>query len=153
MMTTTSSPLFNELRQALAAKHPQPAFLQAAVGDNEIKTRIDASDLPALSKAALHLRNDDLDSCHRLIQDSETPDANYLHGILHRREKDFDNAEYWFRRVGSHPVARRLAARFPDYDPRGLSSLCRNAPEEELDSLHRLQVAELEALLDHFASL
>src|SRR4051812_18805083 len=53
--------------------------------------------------AALHLWFDDLDGSHRISQDLPTPEGSAWHGIMHRREGDFWNSKYWFRRVGSHP--------------------------------------------------
>lgn len=60
--------------------------------------------------AGLWLYYDYLDESHRLSQDIDTPDGSFWHGILHRREPDPDNARYWFRRVGGHPVFEPLRA-------------------------------------------
>lgn len=59
--------------------------------------------------SALWLLYDHLDESHKLSQEIETPSGSFLHGIMHRREGDFSNAKYWFRRVGRHPVYERLA--------------------------------------------
>jgi hypothetical protein len=54
--------------------------------------------------AGLWLRHNYLDESHSLSQEIETPTGSFWHAILHRREGDFGNSRYWFRRVGEHPI-------------------------------------------------
>ena len=60
-------------------------------------------------KAGLWLLAGDLDASHEFSQSIDDPDGSFWHGIMHRREGDFGNAKYWFRRVGDHPVLKELA--------------------------------------------
>jgi hypothetical protein len=134
----------------------------------------------ALSKAEpiVHalvlLWHDYLDESHSLSQDIPTPDASFVHGIMHRREPDYGNAKYWFRRVGEHPTfpaIAKLAAELPQSPDENalLQKFCKNGRwdafafidccQEEYNSgspgeqfLQRVQKAEFTALLDHLAT-
>jgi hypothetical protein len=59
-------------------------------------------------RAGLWLYHNFLEESHALSQELHTPTGSYWHAILHRREPDFSNAAYWFRRVGAHPVYEAL---------------------------------------------
>jgi len=66
--------------------------------------------MAACCLSALWLHQDFLDESHRISQSIETPSGSYWHGIMHRREPDYSNAKYWFRRVGDHPIYDPLFA-------------------------------------------
>ena len=55
------------------------------------------------------LWHDHHDAAHEIVQHLETAEASYVHAILHRREPDYSNAKYWFRRVRQHPCYEPLA--------------------------------------------
>lgn len=64
-----------------------------------------ASESKTAYAAGLWLFADDLDKAHAICQAHEgTPTFDFWHAILHRREGDFANSKYWFRRAGNHPA-------------------------------------------------
>jgi hypothetical protein len=129
------------------------------------------SDMASACLAGLYLLYDGLDESHTISQSIETPTGSYWHGIMHRREPDFANAKYWFRRVGNHPVfgpltvaARDLAAsdqldrpaeflrEQAVWDPFRFVDLCEAVDRQKSSSdmlCRRIQRRECELLFDH----
>ena len=123
--------------------------------------------------------NDYLDESHNRSQniEGEGQDVNgdYWHGIMHRREPDYGNGKYWFRRVSHHPCFDLLAPlaeqAFDEYhssdvanwkhkvvgtngwDAAAFIDLCqaaeRSSDAELTTAAKRIQWAEMLLLLDH----
>ena len=72
------------------------------------------AEMAAGCHAALWLRHDFLPEAHRLSQKIGSLEGSYWHAIMHRREGDFGNAKYWFRKVGDHALFPRLLAATQD---------------------------------------
>ncbi len=75
-------------------------------------TAVEPFSHPELS-AGLWLYVDELERSHRISQNLSGSTGAFWHGIMHRREGDFGNSHYWFRRVGRHPAMAGLEG----YDP------------------------------------
>jgi hypothetical protein len=150
-----------EARAKLQSLGPEVAFAPHAVRDR---------DMAAASLAGLWLYHNYLDESHRISQEIDTPTGSYWHGLMHRREPDFGNAAYWFRRVGRHPVFGALrqaaaeiasaakvgpAAHFlveqAQWDPFAFNSLCERSLDQAtpMETLCReVQLREWEILFD-----
>lgn len=138
---------FTEIRDLLL--HRLPPLHPHGVFREDLTAAIEALSAPPLVEAGLHLLNDDLERCHRIAQAHEGPDGNYWHAILHRREGDFGNSLYWYRRVGEHPVLAAMAAVFPSWTFGRFVSWCEEADEgNPRDGLERMQLAEMRFLLE-----
>ena len=159
-----------EISAELRARLPRPPLCPAAPWSRNLSRRIAAADLPPAAASALLLWNDDLDASHTLSQGLPDPFGCWLHGTMHRREGDFSNSKYWFRKVGTHAgfaeLTRRaaallaqasvqpspaLAALAERWDPFAFVDLCAAATGDNGATaalLESLQAAELELLTE-----
>lgn len=101
--------------ELLQHRNPPQRLRPRGPWDEGLSKRISAASFGAgmaadALKAALLLWNDDLYASHELVQDIPAATGSLLHGIMHRMEGDHPNAEYWFRRTGSHPCYKEIAA-------------------------------------------
>jgi hypothetical protein len=117
---------------------------------------------PRLIRAGLLYAYDAIDESHRIVQEIETAQASYWHGMIHRREGDFENSRYWFRRTGKLGVfaemhsraaeVSSLMGRQMDWDPYVLVGQCEQArfggdvDQKELIALQRI---EFQVMFDH----
>jgi len=152
-------------RPNLAAK----PFLQALTPKTLFSAGVSDPEMTRACLAGLWLLHDFLDESHEISQEIDTPTGSFWHGIIHRREPDYGNSKYWFRRVGVHAVfepLRREAARLamcapqraaflatqPAWDPFAFVDLC-EASAAEGTTCHtlarRVQRVEWDLLFAH----
>jgi len=146
--------------------------VQAQLKELEIENvfaakKIIDEDMARCCLAGIWLFHDYLDESHTLSQEIETPTGSYWHGFMHRREPDYGNAKYWFRRVGAHPIYANLAVaakeiaisdppspatflvRQTAWDPFAFVDLCQTAIGGQEEMLCRqIQQREWELLFD-----
>jgi hypothetical protein len=116
----------------------------------------------ALVRGGVLYALDAIHEAHAIFQDAKGDLGSYWHGMMHRREGDFDNARYWFRRSGILPFfselhraaseSSALMARQSNWDPYVFTGECeqsRFGETEGLNELLALQRAEFEVLFDY----
>jgi hypothetical protein len=158
----TLAPLLSPRLMPLDAGRPDAAMRAAvaALDDRAFGRPVVARAAAAACRAGLYLLHDCLDEAHTLSQDLSTAEGSFWHAIMHRREPDYPNAKYWFRRVGEHPIFRALAGDAAelgylgtgmDWEPfvfvDHCEELCGKGGEEE--TLRRVQRAEWELLFEY----
>lgn len=122
----------------------------------------DLGERAELVRAILFYANDSLSEAHGIVQHASGGIAAYIHGIVHRREEDFDNARHWFRSAGELPFFSALQAAGAEHsedvakqltwDPYLFVGLCERhkyGARSSLKVLAELQKAEFRTLLDY----
>jgi len=177
------SPVFRQLSVLLdtpdlADLGPQrrPGTLSLDELQRRIDQMLDNTALPAhaqeLIRGTLLLWHDHLDAAHSIAQEVEDADGSLLHAIMHRREPDYSNSKYWFRRAGKHPcylvIAGRISAllgperkglmsrltRGGDWDPFAFVDHCQEAAQSGSkyagkESLQEIQRIEFDSFLEY----
>ncbi len=167
LVATKTLPDLGPTRRAEALPESElNARLTAALRDTDF-----AHQQQELIRALLLLWHDHLDASHEISQDIETADGSFVHAIMHRREPDYWNAKYWWRRVGSHSTFPKIASRVNEllqsqhqnewrdkllpagkWNPDAFVDACEQAARDASanDLLQQVQRIETEVLLDSF---
>ncbi len=134
-----------------------------------------AGERRALVCSLLLLWHDHLDASHELSQGIASADGSFLHAMMHRREPDYWNSKYWWRRVGNHPAFATISKRVSEFliehtpcesakkmmpggawDACAFVDACEEAEEGGNEAqrtlLREIQRIEFETLLDFFVN-
>lgn len=154
---------------------PRTGVQELSALRHKLDAKLGAGEFADLIRAVVLLWHDHLEAAHALAQEIETPDGSYVHAIMHRREPDYGNAKYWFRRVGRHAAFAELEVKAalvlqeagePEWADRitpggrwdafAFVDACEAAADPRkggsarTDILRRIQKAEFEILLSRF---
>ena len=153
---------------------PRPGVLSISVLNQKFEALFSKSALPQqrqqLVRSLILLWHDHLDAAHTIAQEIENPDGAFVHGIMHRREPDYGNAKYWFRRVDQHAVFPEIANQVSklleptlvkrllsngEWDAFAFIDCCEESNSRKsahfIKPLQQIQRIETEALLNWFA--
>jgi hypothetical protein len=89
-------------------------LLQNLTAQDVVSASIRSDDDASAVLSGLWLWHDWLDESHRLSQNLHSSSGSFWHAIMHRREGDFSNSQYWYARCANHPILRPLAVQAGD---------------------------------------
>lgn len=153
--------LLRKLRPTEVSDVAKLLRVRAASNDELAGGRLIADpNMLSLVRAGLVYACDSLHESHMIVQGISGDEAAYWHGMIHRREGDFDNARHWFRRTGAlavydeiHRKASSVAsivAAQSNWDPYLFTGLCEQekyGEHELLATCLKLQAIEFQAML------
>lgn len=95
---------FDSIHTFLTTRHPYPVLPAASPNPHHpsLAHAISSLSLHPTLESVLHLLNNDLPSAHflcRHMQNAPAWEGMLLHGVLHRIENDYRNAEAWYNNV------------------------------------------------------
>lgn len=122
----------------------------------DLGRRVWEKEMARACHAGLWLYHDHLTESHAISQDLTSEEGSFWHAVMHRREPDAANSNYWWRRVGDHPILYRLAKVGPALgyrytDPFEFVEFCgrvRGTGTAEEELARRVQDAEWKLLFD-----
>ncbi len=158
------------IHQATHTDHQLVDILQHTSMEDFWETPIQNRTHAIIVQAGLQMIAGEWDQAHNLVQNLETTEAWYWHGILHRREPDTSNARYWFRRLPTHPVFEALSLKLREkgsfssvmsksgrWEPMQFIEACSiaqdNPTSTDIPTLQWWQEQEIWLLLEHGRSL
>jgi hypothetical protein len=97
------------LDQGSANSAARPALESLSIDKAFDGQRVTNRDMAAACVSGVWLYHDFHDRSHTFSQDIDTTTGSFWHGIMHRREPDYWNSKYWFRKVGTHAIFGDLA--------------------------------------------
>ena len=102
--------LYEKLTVSGGAPAKAHQMLDGVAPDQLVTAPVKSKDQADAMLAGLWLWHDALDECHRIVQDIASPTGSFWHAIMHRREGDFSNSKYWYRRCANHHVMRMMGS-------------------------------------------
>lgn len=129
-----------------SAAHDCEGLLVKALADPALKGK-------QTLEAGLWLYVDDLARSHDVSQKLARPSGSFWHAIMHRREGDFTNSHYWYRKAGQHPVISRIdsggggagaGTAIGNYEPHAFIDRVERAYQQQSDSSDLVALQRLE---------
>ncbi len=174
LLTDTYPAALQELLDAIEAPELDPGQersdmqdkLKALTVEDLFAEPITDKELAKCCLSGLWLAFNYLDTSHDISQSLPSSSGSYWHGIMHRREPDYSNSGYWFRKVGDHPIFKQLPEAVADtvasassdaqalagnWDPYAFNDLCqanlKGGSEQAL--CKEMQLIEWQVLFDY----